>query len=89
MPGQLADRPSSDRGLCYLDLAAGDLCEPSAVVLIGNWLVSDAWFVAFGPHVDADALAAAKAAGCQTAMPRSKFASELPELIQHYFSHTP
>ena len=44
------------------------------------------WFVAFGPHVEADALAAAKAAGCQVVIPRSKFSAELPELIRQYFN---
>jgi hypothetical protein len=72
-----------------IDLTAGELCAPSALCVYRKLAGFDAWFVAFGPHVNADALAAAKAAGCQTAIPRSKFASELPELLQLYFSHSP
>ncbi len=72
-----------------IDLTAGDLCAPSALRDYRKLAGSDAWFVAFGPHVDADALVAARAAGCQTTMPRSKFASELPDLIQQYFTHSP
>ena len=47
-----------------------------------------AWFVAFGPHVEADTLAMAKDVGCQVVMPRSKFAAELPDLIHRYFDGT-
>jgi len=72
-----------------IDVTAGDLCAPSALSGYRELAGSDAWFVAFGPHVDADALAAARAAGCQIAMPRSKFASQLPALLQQYFSHPP
>jgi len=71
------------------DLAAGDLCAPAALRRYRTLAGVDAWLVAFGSHVDADALAAAKAAGCQAAMPRSKFVSELPELILQYFTQSP
>ena len=42
-------------------------------------------FVAFGSHVDTEALAAAGAAGCDPVLPRSKFSAELPDLIRRYF----
>ncbi|MGZ3385055.1 MAG: hypothetical protein ACXWNF_09120, partial [Isosphaeraceae bacterium] len=42
-------------------------------------------FVAFGSHVDTEALAAARAAGCDPVMPRSKFSADLPELIRRFF----
>ncbi|MGO9918680.1 MAG: response regulator [Isosphaeraceae bacterium] len=71
-----------------IDLTAGDLCAPAALCAYRKLAGPDLWFVAFGPHVDADALAKAQAAGCQIAMPRSRFASELPNLIQQYFSHS-
>ncbi|MBI1348050.1 hypothetical protein GC163_17390 [bacterium] len=38
--------------------------------------------VAFGPHVDTDKLAAAKAAGFDDVLPRSRFSAELPQLLQ-------
>jgi len=34
--------------------------------------------VAYGPHVDAAGLKAARAAGCDRVLPRSQFAEELP-----------
>jgi CheY-like chemotaxis protein len=37
--------------------------------------------VAFGPHLDADKLKAARAAGAQRVLARSKFVAELPQLI--------
>jgi hypothetical protein len=72
-----------------IDLSAGDLCAPPALRGYRTLAGSETWFVAFGSHVDADALAGARVAGCQVAMPRSRFASELPELIQRYFSDPP
>ena len=44
---------------------------------------------AFGPHVESEALARAKAAGCHVVLPRSKFAGDLPRLLQLYFSQLP
>ena len=41
--------------------------------------------MAFGSHVDTEALAAARAAGCDPVMPRSKFTAELAKLIERYF----
>jgi DNA-binding NarL/FixJ family response regulator len=72
-----------------IDLTAGDLCARAALDVYRNVAGPHAWLVAFGPHVDPDSLAEAEAAGCQVAMPRSKFASELPKLLRHYFSHSP
>jgi hypothetical protein len=73
----------------FVDLTAGDLCAPSALRSFRKLAGASAWFVAFGPHVDTDVLAAASAAGCQAVMPRSRFASALPELIRRYFSESP
>jgi hypothetical protein len=39
-----------------------------------------------GPHVDAERLAQARAAGCSLALPRSKFSADLPELLRRCFS---
>ncbi len=38
--------------------------------------------LAFGPHTDAETLRAARAAGADLAVPRSRFKSELPELLR-------
>ncbi len=58
----------------FVDLAAGDLVDSPGTP-----------FVAFGSHVDTEALADAKAAGCDPVMPRSRFTVELPALIRRYF----
>ena len=72
--------------IVLLDLTAGDLCVPSAIKAYRQLASTPTWFVAFGPHVDSNALAAAKSAGCQVTLPRSKLAADLPALIRRYFS---
>ena len=69
----------------FVDLAAGDLVAPEALVAYQGLAGPETPFVAFGSHVDTEALAAARAAGCDPVMPRSKFSAELPELIRRYF----
>ena len=69
----------------FVDLAAGELVVPTALVAYRKLAGPITTFLAFGSHVDTDALAAARAAGCDPVMPRSKFSAELPELIGRYF----
>jgi hypothetical protein len=69
----------------FVDLAAGDLVTPAALVAYQELAGPATAFLAFGSHVDTEALAAARAAGCDPVMPRSKFSAELPELIGRYF----
>jgi CheY-like chemotaxis protein len=69
----------------FVDLAAGDLVNTPALVAYQKAAAEGTPFVAFGSHVDTDALAAARAAGCDPVLPRSKFSAELPELIRRYF----
>ena len=40
--------------------------------------------VAYGSHVDADGLHAARAAGCDPVLPRSKFVEELPRALPEW-----
>lgn len=72
----------------FVDLAAGDLASPDALSRLMA-LAPGVPFIAFGSHVDADALAAARAAGCREVMPRSKFTMQLPELIRKYLGDAP
>ncbi len=59
------DSPTVARaGLILLDLETG--LDPTKVVAIGPPVI------AYGPHLDAAALEAAVASGCQDALPRSK-----------------
>jgi CheY-like chemotaxis protein len=68
----------------FVDLAAGDMVSPGALVAYQKLAGAETPFVAFGSHVDTEALAAARAAGCTEVMPRSKFSAELPALIQRF-----
>jgi hypothetical protein len=69
----------------FVDLAAGDLVAPTALVAYQGLAGPATAFVAFGPHVDTDALAAARAAGCDLVIPRSRFSAGLTELLERYF----
>jgi CheY-like chemotaxis protein len=44
--------------------------------------------IAFGSHVNKDRLDAARAAGCNEVLPRSKFSSDLPALLRRLFDGT-
>lgn len=68
----------------FVDLAAGDLVRPEAIMAYRQAAGQATPFVAFGSHVDTAGLAAASAAGCDPVMPRSKFSAELPELIRRF-----
>lgn len=72
--------------LILLDLTAADLTSPELLAEYHRLAGPSAWLVAVGPHVDAERLAAARAAGCRLAIPRSKFAADLPGLITRCFS---
>ncbi|GAC1470508.1 MAG: hypothetical protein NVSMB9_15680 [Isosphaeraceae bacterium] len=68
-----------------VDLAAGELVSPPALMAYQKAASPSTPFLAFGSHVDTQALANARAAGCDPVLPRSKFSAELPELIRRYF----
>jgi CheY-like chemotaxis protein len=70
----------------FIDLTAGEAAAPDALMNYQNLAGRDTWFIAFGPHVDTDILNAARDAGCQVVMPRSKFSAELPEVLRQYFN---
>jgi CheY-like chemotaxis protein len=71
----------------FVDLGAGELVSPEALLHYQSLAGPGTHFVAFGSHVDTQALATARAAGCDPVLPRSKFAAELPELIKRYFGN--
>src|SRR5262249_19344662 len=63
-----------------LDLTAGELVAPAAVGGYRQLTGPRTWYIAVGPHVQAELLEAARVAGCQVVLPRSKFSNELPAL---------
>ena len=67
----------------FVDLSAGDLVSPAAIVAFRG-IHPGTPFVAFGSHVETENLAAAKAAGCDPVLPRSRFSADLPALIARY-----
>ncbi len=69
----------------FVDLAAGDLVSIPALTAYQWAAEPETPFVAFGSHVDTQALDAATAAGCDPVLPRSRFTAELPDLIRRYF----
>jgi hypothetical protein len=72
--------------LVVLDLTAGELVAPTTVAGYRQMTGPGTWYVAVGPHVQADLLDAAREAGCQVVLPRSKFFAELPAHLARYFS---
>lgn len=66
----------------FVDLSAGDLVGQPALVAYRGMAGSGTSLIAFGSHVDTAALEAAKAAGCELVLPRSRFSAELPALIR-------
>ena len=70
----------------FVDLAAGDLVGSPSLLQYREAAPPGTPFVAFGSHVDTEALASARAAGCDPVMPRSRFTIELPALIERYFT---
>jgi CheY-like chemotaxis protein len=70
----------------FVDLAAGELVSTPALLAYRAAAGADTPFVAFGSHVDTAALDAARDAGCDPVLPRSKFTAELPALIRRYFA---
>jgi hypothetical protein len=69
----------------FVDLTAGELIAPARLAEYRKAASPDVRFVAFGPHVDSESLAAAKAAGCHAVLTRSKFTAKLSELLRVYF----
>ena len=63
----------ADASVVLLDLALG--IDPATVVAAGRTVI------AYGAHVDDEALAAAKAAGCADALPRSIVFRRAAELL--------
>lgn len=72
--------------LALVDLDA-DLDVPNAVLFLKG--LGTGPIIAFGPHVDTDGRKAAREAGADRVLARSKFATELPNLLARSTSDKP
>ncbi len=62
------------------DVVVVDLSRPGVLSVLPQ--LAGARTVGFGSHVDEELLAAARAAGCQEVLPRSRFFARLPDLLR-------
>jgi CheY-like chemotaxis protein len=67
--------------LLDLAIAGSDLIER-----LKRECVPPPLLVAYGSHVDAETLRAAREAGCDVVLPRSKFALELPQALPRWLA---
>ena len=70
-------------GCVFIDLGVPNLDITAAVAQLRS-AVGAVPTVAYGSHVDKDRLDAARAAGCDEVLPRSRFSAELPALLRRY-----
>ncbi len=63
------------------DLVVVDLTRPGALDALEALDGAGTRVVGFGPHVEGDLLDAARRAGCDEVLPRSRFFARLPELL--------
>jgi CheY-like chemotaxis protein len=67
-----------------LDLANPGLSVPDLLGRLREVCTPPPRVVAYGSHVDAAGLRAAREAGCDLVLPRSKFVEELPVALPHW-----
>lgn len=69
-----------------LDLGNPGLTVPYLLARLREACVHMPYVVAYGSHVDAAGLHAAREAGCDLVWPRSKFVEELPQVLPAWFA---
>ena len=69
----------SELGAAGADLVVVDLSRPGVLDALGG--LAGVRTIGFGSHVDQELLAAARAAGCEEVLPRSRFFARLGELL--------
>jgi hypothetical protein len=78
-----ADRVAAGGVCCvFVDLAEAGL--PLASFIAGLPVAGRPVVIAFGSHVATARLQAAREAGCDAVLPRSRFSAELPELLRKH-----
>ena len=84
---QLLDLAQRESPSCILiDLAFPGLALPALFLSLSERCGPMPRVVAYGSHVDAETLRAARAAGCDPVLPRSKFVEELPKALPGWLS---
>jgi DNA-binding NarL/FixJ family response regulator len=73
-------RKYQPRGV-FIDLHNPGLVLPDLLLALGEVCPGRPRLIAYGSHVDAPTLRAARLAGCDVVLPRSKFVEELPEQL--------
>lgn len=87
---QLLELTRSETPSCVLvDLAFPGLALPDLFRRLGDECRPLPRVVAYGAHVDADGLHAARSAGCDPVLPRSKFVEELSRMLPQWLSASP
>jgi CheY-like chemotaxis protein len=82
---RLEELTRQHRPVCViLDLGVGGVQAGEIVPRIRATVSGPLRIAAYGSHVDVATLQAARAAGCDPVLPRSKMAEELPELLKQW-----
>jgi DNA-binding NarL/FixJ family response regulator len=68
------------------DLSHPDLCVPELIEGLKDVCSSMPRLVAYGSHVDAASLRAAREAGCDIVLPRSAFVEQLPGSLPEWLT---
>ena len=82
-PVVAAERISADLRLVLVDLTQRSL-DVAALVEAVREKASSAKIIAYGPHVDEAALAAARDAGCDEVLPRSQFDQQIVSILERF-----
>ena len=69
-----------------IDLATANVVAAEVVARVKTVCAEPPRFTAYGSHVDVATLKAARDAGCDPVLPRSKMAEELPALLQTWLT---
>jgi len=85
-PAELIDRIEEAGGAGVLVDLGLRTADPAAVIRLLKSRPDPLAVVAWGSHVNADALAAARAAGADKVLPRSAFTRRLPDLLRELAS---
>jgi CheY-like chemotaxis protein len=86
-PQQVQDLAASQKPTCVLlDLAVAGADGPALIGRLKNTLGYVPFLVAYGSHVDVATLQAARQAGCDVVLPRSKFVEELRQSLANWLT---